>query len=155
MCDLSATCVLLLYSFLCFSMGVLNASLIKSASPSSGLLLCGTNGGSRCQEEGGETLPNLTFLSNCCSSVTEPLPFKQSCYPLRFTERHKKSESVFCPGKPIKVFWCTSGVPGKYRLGRYRSHLSDVAPSMILSPLQGMTPQEFGFGLFVHGGAMS
>lgn len=35
-CDLGTACILLRYSFLCFSMGEVNASLIKSVSHSSG-----------------------------------------------------------------------------------------------------------------------
>lgn len=59
-CDLSTACVLLRYSFLCFSMGVLNASLITSASPSSGLLLYRKNGGSR--DGGGRDSPKPDLL---------------------------------------------------------------------------------------------
>lgn len=48
-------------------MGPLNASLIKSASPGGGLLLCGKNGGSRCREGGGEMVPSPTFLCDSWS----------------------------------------------------------------------------------------
>lgn len=95
-CDLSTTRVLSCYSFLCFWMGPLNASLIKSASPSSGLLLCGKNRGSRCREEGEELVPSLTFLGVSYqqrrSSLLSHQAFKQLRSPLRFTATSKTQE---------------------------------------------------------------
>lgn len=59
MCDLSAACILLHYGFLCFSMGEVYASLIKSVSRSGGFYsVAEMEGGeqrSRGREGGGES----------------------------------------------------------------------------------------------------
>ncbi len=75
-CDLGAACILLHYSFLCFSMGEVYASLIKSVSHSGGFYsVARMEGGEErgrgrreVGERGRERVPDLTFLGDACNS---------------------------------------------------------------------------------------
>lgn len=83
-CDLRTTCILLHYSVLFFSVGEVYASLIKSVSHSGGFYsVVGMEGGE--EREGGKIVPDLTFLSDACTSCAAG-----SAVPLRRCLLHSK-----------------------------------------------------------------
>lgn len=82
-CDLSAACVLLHYSFLCFAMGEVYASLIKSVPHSGGFYSAARmegGGGQRRERGGREIVQDLTFLCDAgnSSAVGSAAPVRRS-----------------------------------------------------------------------------